>query len=224
MTRKHIYASLVIILITSCSCLYAYIDVNTTEARNMIETNDDLILVDVREFEEYCDPVVGHIPGALLYPLNSGILQERYEELPIDGEILVYCRSGNRSNSASIFLDLHGYEHVYDMLGGIQAWEWETVGCIDTDGDGTNDDLDNCPGTFNPSQTDSDDDRMGNACDPNCPNLDGFNPVGFFDYAILLAEWGLTGPGLASDLNSDGIVDERDLLILADYWLSECYE
>jgi rhodanese-related sulfurtransferase len=190
----------------------------------MIETNDDLILVDVREFDEYCDPFIGHISGALLYPFSSGALLSRYEELPIDGEILVYCRSGNRSNSASSFLDSQGFEHVYDMLGGIQAWAWETVDCVDTDGDGANDDLDNCPGTFNPSQTDSDDDRMGNACDPNCPNLDGVNPVGFFDYSILLSNWKLSGTGLYGDLNNDGIVDELDLLILANYWLSECYE
>ena len=224
MARKHIYTSMVIVLVASYSCLYAHTDVNTTEALSMIESNDDLILVDVREFDEYCDPFVGHIPSALNYPSNSGVLERHYEELPVDANILVYCRTGYRGNLAAEFLDSQGYTHVYDMLGGIQAWEWETISCIDTDGDGANDDLDNCPGTFNPSQTDSDDDRIGNACDPNCPNLDGVNPVGFVDYAMLLADWGLTGTGLASDLNSDGIVDEIDLLIFAEYWLSECYE
>ena len=181
MARKYIFASLVIVFVGSYSCLYAHTDVNSTEARNMIESNDDLIVVDVREFDEYCDPVVGHIPGALNYPLTSGVLEERYEELPIDANLLVYCRTGFRGNLAAEFLDSQGYTNVYDMLGGIQAWLWETVGCVDTDGDGANDDLDNCPDAYNPSQTDSDDDRMGNACDPNCPNLDGFNAVVFFD-------------------------------------------
>jgi hypothetical protein len=38
------------------------------------------------------------------------------------------------------------------MEGGMSAWEWETVGCIDSEGDGVNDDLDNCPDHHNPGQ------------------------------------------------------------------------
>jgi rhodanese-related sulfurtransferase len=128
----------------------AHTDVNAPEARDMIASNAQLIIVDVREESEYCDVSVGHIPGALLYPWNSGILQAGYQELPVDGEILLYCRSGHRSNLAAEFLDAAGYLYVHDMLGGITAWQWETVGCVDSDGDVINDDLDNCPGVYNP--------------------------------------------------------------------------
>ncbi|MHC4622375.1 MAG: rhodanese-like domain-containing protein [Planctomycetota bacterium] len=201
----------------------AHEDVTPQEAKDMIDSNSPPIVIDVREQSDYCDSV-GHIPGALNYPWNSEVLKARYEELPYDGEILVYCRTGYRSNLAAEFLDSQGFLYVYDMSGGITAWQWETVTCIDYDGDGVNDDLDNCPEAYNPSQADSDDDGTGNACDPNCPNLDGLNPVGFIDFSVLAQNWKQIGPDLEGDLNTDGTVDATDLAILSDYWLSECYE
>ena len=189
----------------------------------MIDSKDQLIVIDVREPSEYCG-ITGHIPGALNYPWYSYGLRQRYEELPRDGEILVYCHSGNRSNQAADFLDDNGFLHIYDMNSGILAWQWDKVGCVDSDGDGINDDLDNCPNNFNPSQADSDDDGKGNTCDPNCPNLDSLNPVNFIDYSTLMLNWHVTGPNLPGDLNMDNIVDINDLAIFLDYWLSDCYE
>jgi rhodanese-related sulfurtransferase len=116
-------------------------DVTPKEAKDLIDTTADLIVVDVREAEsEYCNqdppsPVPpGHIPGALNYPLSSGVFQERYTELPRDGKILIVCRSGNRSNQAAEFLDSKGYKHVYEMTEGMKGWEWDTAGCVDSKG------------------------------------------------------------------------------------------
>lgn len=201
----------------------AHTDVTPQQAKVMIDTNDTLIVIDVREPSEYCG-TTGHIPGALSYPWYSYGIRQRYEELPRDGEILVYCHSGNRSNQAAGFLDDKGFLYVYDMDGGIMDWLWETVGCVDSDGDDINDDLDNCPDEHNPSQTDSDDNGIGNACDPNCPNLDGWNPVDFTDFSILAQNWRIIGPNLPGDLNLDNIVDVNDLKMLSEYWLSDCYE
>lgn len=205
------------------SCALAHTDVTSLEAKNMIDSNDQLIVIDVREEYEYC-AVAGHIPGAHNYPWNSQVLQQRYEELPRDREILVYCRSGARSNVASNFLDDNGFLYVYDMLGGFLAWKWETSGCVDSDGDGFNDDLDNCPNNFNPSQRDSDGDGGGDTCDQNCPDIDGVNPLGFVDYSLLMQNWHASGANIPGDLNKDNIVDINDLSILSDYWLGNCYE
>ncbi len=170
------YLAVIVFLMGLSLNTWAHTDVTPEEAKDMIDTNEGLIVVDVREEEsEYCDPdptppvPPGHIPGALNYPWATGVLEDRYNELPIGGEILVLCRSGHRSDPAAAFLDSKGYLNVYDMLGGMSAWEWETVVCIDSDSDGANDDLDNCPYIYNDSQEDNDEDKVGNVCD-NCPD------------------------------------------------------
>jgi len=199
----------------------AHQDITPQQAADMIDSNNPPILVDVREPTEYCD-AAGHIPGAFNYPWNSQVLQAEYQDFPYDGQILLYCRSGNRSNLAAQFLDSKGFLHVYDVSGGISAWQGATVGCIDFDGDTINDDLDNCPAAYNPSQTDSDGDGVGNICDPNCPNLDGSNPVAFMDFSVLARNWRLAGPAVEGDLNTDGVVDTLDLKILTLHWLADC--
>lgn len=203
---------------------FAHEDVTANQAKNMIETDEQLIVIDVREEWEYCDEDEGHIPGALNYPWISGILQARYGELDLNGKYLVVCAGGSRSHSASNFLDSQGFTQIYDMLGGMGGWFWETVGCIDTDGDEINDDLDNCPETPNPSQNDSDSDGTGNACDLDCPNFDGISEVTFFDFVPLAQNWQKSGPGFLGDLNGDEIVDIQDLMIFSLYWLSRCQE
>jgi rhodanese-related sulfurtransferase len=125
-----------LILITAGPCFSSHIDITAQQAKDLIDTTENLIIVDVREKSEYCD-ATGHIPGALNYPWNSGILQARYEELPMDSPILVVCRSGNRSNQAASFLDSKGYTLVYNMLGGMNAWLWETSACKYAGGSGT---------------------------------------------------------------------------------------
>lgn len=159
--------------------VWGHTDLTPSEAKALIDAGDGVTVVDVREMEsEYCDedpapPVPpGHIPGALNYPWSSGVLQERYGDLPIDGKILVVCRSGNRSDKAAAFLDSKGYLHVYDMTEGMGAWKWNTVACVDSDGDAVNDDVDNCPDYYNPDQADSDHNGLGNTCDEKtafCP-------------------------------------------------------
>jgi rhodanese-related sulfurtransferase len=118
----------VVSLIVSVPSVWAHTDITAEQAKDLIDTMDDLTVVDVREPSEYCS-TRGHIPDALNYPWNSGVLQVRYEELPADGPILVVCRSGGRSNQAANFLDSQGFSMVYDMMGGMSAWIWETELC-----------------------------------------------------------------------------------------------
>ena len=79
----------------------------------------DYLLLDVRTQEEYDQD---NIEGATLIPVAE--LEARLDELAQykDTPILVYCRSGNRSMTASQILIENGFEDVHNLLGGIGAW------------------------------------------------------------------------------------------------------
>lgn len=140
--KAHLRMSLllagVVVLISDARVL-AHTDLTVEQARDLIASTAGLVVVDVREPSEFCD-ARGHIPGALNYPLTSGVLQARYAELPMDRPILVVCRSGGRSSVAANFLDAKGIPEVYDMNGGMNAWLWDTVPCKYAGGSGTADD------------------------------------------------------------------------------------
>jgi outer membrane protein assembly factor BamB len=95
-------------------------------------------------------------------------------------------------------------------------------GIADADGDGIPDDADNCPDGYNPDQTDSDEDRIGDLCECDAANIDGVDPVNFKDYAILANDWLMSGPGLAGDTNRDFSVDPCDLAQVVQHWLETC--
>ena len=75
------------------------------------------LLVDVRTPQEFAG---GHIEGAVNIPLQS--LEQRMGEIPQDEPVVIYCRSGNRSNTAARILAQAGYTDIYD-LGGVIAWQ-----------------------------------------------------------------------------------------------------
>ncbi len=100
-----------------------YRKISPVLAKEMIDSGDELIIVDVRTASEFNQ---GHIPDAILIP-NETIGSTPPAELP-DKEalILVYCRSGNRSAQAARKLVSMGYLNVYDF-GGIIDWPYEVV-------------------------------------------------------------------------------------------------
>jgi rhodanese-related sulfurtransferase len=175
----------------------------------MIDTNSELIVVDVRELSEYCGN--SHIPGALNYPWNSGVFSARYTELPIDADILIVCGVGGRSDAASNFLDARGYLYVYDMLGGMASWTYDKVGCVDSDADGINDDLDNCPANANADQADADGDETGDACD-TCTDTDGdgFGNPGFPANTCTMDNCPAVASTNQADADTDGTGDICD--------------
>ena len=88
----------------------------------MMDTQE-VIILDVREQDEYDS---GHIPGAVLLPVGSIDETTAAEVIPEkDSTVLVYCRSGNRSKTASSTLAELGYTNIYEF-GGINTWPYET--------------------------------------------------------------------------------------------------
>jgi rhodanese-related sulfurtransferase len=79
--------------------------------------NEGVFLLDVRTQEEWD---VAHVPGAVLIPLDE--LENRVDEVPDDVQVIVMCRSGNRSQSGRDILISAGFENVSSMNGGINDW------------------------------------------------------------------------------------------------------
>jgi len=83
----------------------------------MIDSNPSLVILDVRNQSEYDS---GHIRNAKLIPVFE--LEGRLGELNKSDEILVYCKLGGRSSTASQILVDNDFLYVYNMLGGVTAW------------------------------------------------------------------------------------------------------
>ena len=94
-------------------------DVDCAAALQLINHKDALVL-DVREDDEY---KAGHVLNSKLIPL--GKLRERMGELEKHKEqpVLVMCRNGSRSGNACAMLGKQGFAQVYNLAGGVTAWQ-----------------------------------------------------------------------------------------------------
>ena len=98
-----------------------YVNITAEEAKQIIDTEEGYIILDVRTQEEYDQ---GHIPGAILIPDTE--IKAKAEDVLTDKEqmILVYCRSGRRSKLAAETLVELGYTNIKEF-GGIIDWPYE---------------------------------------------------------------------------------------------------
>jgi rhodanese-related sulfurtransferase len=106
-------------------------DWTPAQVHDRILAGGPLVILDVREYDEFCGGSgVLHIADAVNLPWNSNVLQNRYGELPTDRDIIVMCAAGGRSNQAATFLEQYiDPSHIFDMLGGMGAWTYETEAC-----------------------------------------------------------------------------------------------
>ncbi len=107
----------------------AYKEISPQEALALMEEDPNVILLDVRTEEEYYEK---RIPGSVLIP-DYDLPELAAQKLPDkDATILVYCRTGRRSEASSRQLIEMGYTRVYD-LGGIVDWPYDTVSGSESD-------------------------------------------------------------------------------------------
>ena len=99
----------------------SYQQITQEAAKEMMDTQE-VVILDVREQHEYDS---GHIPDAVLLPVGT-ITEDTAAAVidDLDTVVLVYCRSGNRSKTASQALADLGYTNVYEF-GGINDWPYE---------------------------------------------------------------------------------------------------
>ncbi len=95
--------------------------VSVDEFANAIENNPDGFLLDVRTTSEWNSD--GYIEGAKLIPHSD--IESRQDELPSDKDdlIMLYCRSGNRSQEAAQTLIDLGYSNIIELEVGITGWK-----------------------------------------------------------------------------------------------------
>ena len=93
---------------------------NVTEVQSRIEAGDKLNLLDVREPMEHEDFNI----GGILLPLGDIRVGDTssIDHLK-DQEVIIYCRSGNRSGQACMVLESLGFTNVINVLGGMLAWQ-----------------------------------------------------------------------------------------------------
>ena len=95
-------------------------EISAPEALILQQKNKEAVLLDVREHSEL---TICRIEGALHIPM--GEVPERYNVLPRDAPLIVFCHRGMRSLHVVQYLEAKGFENAFNLAGGIHAWAAE---------------------------------------------------------------------------------------------------
>lgn len=100
-----------------------YKNISPSKGRKQLKQDPNILLIDVRNQEEYSE---GHIPNSINIPLE--VLEWEISNLQLSPyvPIMVYCKTGIRATSAACILVSLGFITVYN-LGGIQRWPYKIV-------------------------------------------------------------------------------------------------
>jgi rhodanese-related sulfurtransferase len=102
--------------------------ISPSDSYKLMQSDTNIVLLDVRTPAEF-NSETGHLAHALLIPVQElerrGNKLQKYQQILI----IVYCRTGHRSTTASEILQKHGY-HVRNMEGGITRWRAEQLPTI----------------------------------------------------------------------------------------------
>ena len=94
--------------------------ITVDEVKRRIDAGEQLHLVDVREPFENAEFNI----GGILLPLGMirGMQTDEIDNLK-DEEVILYCRTGNRSGQAAMFLESMGFTNTKNLVGGVVAWQ-----------------------------------------------------------------------------------------------------
>lgn len=101
-----------------------YENINAKETEDLLATGDDITVVDVRTKGEFN---TGHIDKAMNIDFdnfeNNLTILDDYKEKPV----LLYCKTGNRSEKAAKILEKHGFTKVYNATDGVEEHDYKLV-------------------------------------------------------------------------------------------------
>ena len=93
-------------------------EISALEVRELRERGDEVVILDVREPNEWN---LGHVPSATLLP--RGVIESNVEaRVPRDKTVVLYCSGGSRSALAADTMQQMGYANVRSLTGGFRAW------------------------------------------------------------------------------------------------------
>ena len=84
------------------------------------QSNTDFVVLDIRTPEEYA---AGYVEDAINMDYYAADFEQQLDKLDKNQTYLVYCRTANRSGQAMPIFEELGFKTVYNMLGGIVAWQ-----------------------------------------------------------------------------------------------------
>ncbi|MFL9483048.1 rhodanese-like domain-containing protein [Chitinophagaceae bacterium LWZ2-11] len=94
--------------------------ITVEQVKARLDAGEELNLVDVREPHEHADFNI----GGVLLPLGKVQIMQIDDIEDLRGkEVIVYCRSGNRSGQAALILEQLGFSNVANLTGGMLAWQ-----------------------------------------------------------------------------------------------------
>ncbi|MBF0254640.1 MAG: FAD-dependent oxidoreductase [Candidatus Omnitrophica bacterium] len=96
-----------------------FLSLTPMEVKSRLDRKEDFVFLDVRSPKEF---EAAHIEGALLMPL--GELREKCRQLPVDTEIVTFCKISLRGYEAALILKAHGFKNVSVMDGGMLMWPY----------------------------------------------------------------------------------------------------
>ena len=96
-------------------------DITAQELKTKLANKEEFILIDVREVHENAEFNI----GGMLWPLCLFPYKIKSLEGKENDEIIVYCRSGNRSGMAKSMLVNAGFKNARNLLGGMMNWQSE---------------------------------------------------------------------------------------------------
>jgi len=111
---KKIIIVALLLLTATLALASGYRNLNSVEAKALLEKNRNIYLLDVRTPEEFRQ---ARLKGAVLIPISE--IERRLGEIPRNRTIVVYCAVGSRSNMVAGFLAEKGYREVYNVADGI---------------------------------------------------------------------------------------------------------
>ena len=124
--KKRFFITILIIAALAIFMSYAKENkhLSADEAMQMMKSDSNVVIVDVRTKEEYTKK---HIPGSILVPI-ADIREGKLDLLPDKNQtLLLYCWTGRRAEDAAAFLTDRGYTNVYEF-GGLIDWTGDVEG------------------------------------------------------------------------------------------------